>query len=66
MRITKTVVDRLAPNTFVWGTGLIGFGVRRQLRSAFYLIRYRVAGRQRYFTIGRYGELALTKLAGKR
>ena len=58
MRITKTVVDRLAPNSFAWDSGLIGFGVRRQLRSAYYLIRYRVAGKQRYFTIGRHGELA--------
>jgi integrase len=58
MRITKTVVDRLAANSFVWDSGLIGFGVRRQLRSAFYLIRYRVGGKQRYFTIGRHGELA--------
>jgi integrase len=58
MRITKTVVDRLAANSFAWDSGLIGFGVRRQLRSAFYLIRYRVGGRQRYFTIGRHGELA--------
>ena len=57
MKITKSVVDRLAPNTFVWDQGLIGFGVRRQLRSAFYLIRYRVGGRQRYYTIGRHGEL---------
>jgi hypothetical protein len=58
MRITKTVVDRLAPNSFAWDSGLIGFGVRRQLRSAFYLVRYRVAGKQRYYTIGRHGELA--------
>jgi hypothetical protein len=45
----------------MWGctpSGLIGFGVRRQLRSAFYLVRYRVGGKQRYFTIGRHGELA--------
>lgn len=58
MRITKTVVDRLPANSFAWDAGLIGFGVRRQLRSAYYLIRYRVGGKQRYFTIGRHGELA--------
>ena len=58
MRITKSVVDRLAPNSFAWDSGLIGFGVRRQLRSAFYLVRYRVGGKQRYYTIGRHGELA--------
>jgi integrase len=39
----------------LWDTALIGFGVRRQLKSPFYLVRYRVNGRQRYLTIGRHG-----------
>jgi integrase len=54
-KITKTVVDGLAPRSMLWDTALVGFGVRRQTRDAFYLVRYRVAGRQRFLTIGRHG-----------
>src|SRR5262249_23640290 len=52
---TKSVVDRLQPGSMVWDTQLIGYGVRRQRRSAFYLIRYRINGRQRFLTLGRHG-----------
>src|SRR5262249_9899653 len=38
-----------------WDQSLIGYGVRRQRRSAFYLIRYRLNGKQRFHTIGRHG-----------
>jgi integrase len=54
-KITKSVVDRLPPGVMLWDTTLIGFGVRRQRRGAFYLLRYRIAGRQRFRTIGRHG-----------
>jgi len=54
-RITKSVVDRLHPGSMVWDTALIGYGVRKQRRSAFYLIRYRINGRQRFLTLGRHG-----------
>jgi integrase len=54
-KITKSVVDRLQPGSMVWDTQLIGYGVRKQRRSAFYLIRYRINGRQRFLSIGRNG-----------
>src|SRR6266853_6991372 len=54
-KISKQTVDRLPVETLVWDTSLIGFGVRRQLKSAFYLVRYRIHGRQRFLTIGRHG-----------
>jgi integrase len=54
-RITKSVVDRLAPGSLVWDTSVVGFGVRRQTRAAFYLLRYRIFGKQRFLTIGRHG-----------
>src|SRR5262249_22198216 len=56
-KITKSVVDRLQPGSMVWDTQLIGYGVRKQRRSAFYLIRYRIGGRQRFLSIGRNGAL---------
>src|SRR5262249_47741462 len=56
-KITKTVVDRLDPGTMLWDTSLNGFGVRRQRGAAFYLLRYRIFGRQRFITIGRHGSL---------
>jgi integrase len=54
-KITKQTVDRLPLNSMMWDTALVGFGVRRQCRSAFYLVRYRLNGRQRYFSFGRHG-----------
>jgi len=41
----------------LWDRTLVGFGVRRQRRSAFYLIRYRINGTQRFLSLGRHGAL---------
>jgi integrase len=54
-KISKQTVDRLPLNTMLWDSALVGFGCRRQRRSAFYLIRYRINGRQRFLTLGRHG-----------
>src|SRR5262245_37934807 len=54
-KISRQVVDRLPVNIMLWDTTLIGFGVRKQRKSAFYLIRYRINGRQRFLTLGRHG-----------
>ena len=55
-RITKRTVDALRPGEVVWDTGIRGFGVRRRSTEAkFYLVKYRFAGRQRWFTIGQHG-----------
>jgi hypothetical protein len=53
--ITKRVVDGLEPDTLVWDTKLIGFGVRRQKRNRVYVLKTRVGARQRWFTIGKHG-----------
>jgi integrase len=39
----------------MWDTTVRGFGVRRQRRDAFYVLKYRVGGKQRFVTIGRHG-----------
>src|SRR5262245_31444865 len=54
-KVTKSTVERLGVNEVLWDQSLIGYGVRRQRRSAFYLVRYRINGRQRFHTIGRHG-----------
>src|SRR5262245_23423467 len=54
-RITKTVVDRLPVGALLWDQTVVGFGARRQRRDVFYLLRYRLNGRQRFITIGRHG-----------
>lgn len=55
-RITKRTVDALRPGEVVWDNGIRGFGVRRRSTEAkFYLVKYRFAGRQRWFTIGQHG-----------
>jgi integrase len=54
-KITRSVVDALAPGQMFWDTSLSGFGVRRQTKAPFYLVRYYFAGRQRFVTIGKHG-----------
>jgi integrase len=53
--ITKFTVDRLKPNTTVWDAKVRGFGVRKQRRDPFYILKYRAARKQRLYTIGRHG-----------
>jgi len=55
MRITKRQVDALSPGETAWDSELAGFGVRRQRRDKVYVLKTRVAGRQRWFTIGKHG-----------
>ena len=54
-RITKSFVDRLKSGCTAWDDDCRGFGVRRQVRDASYILKVRVHGRQRFLTIGRHG-----------
>ena len=57
--ITIRTVQALAPGEALWDAGhkeaVRGFGVRRQRDQATYVLKYRVFGRQRFFTIGPHG-----------
>ena len=55
VRITKRQVDALSPGETAWDSELAGFGVRCQRRDKVYVLKTRVAGRQRWFTIGKHG-----------
>jgi integrase len=65
-KITKSLVDGIAPGQMVWDTALSGFGVRRQTRAPFYLVRYRHGSKQRYVTIGRHGSPWTVETARRR
>lgn len=55
-RITKRVVDGLKPGAIVWDSDVTGFGVRRQRGVArTYILKARVGGSARWFSIGRHG-----------
>jgi integrase len=57
--ITVRSVQALRPSQTIWDAGhreaVRGFGVRRQRGNPFYVIKYRVHGRQRFVTIGPHG-----------
>ncbi len=54
-RINKTAVDALSPGQTMWDS-LSGFGCRcSKGGTKAFVLKYRVAGRQRWLTIGRYG-----------
>ena len=58
-RITKTVVEKAEAgekDSFAWDTEVKGFGVRvRPSGQRYYVLKTRVSGRQRWFTIGQHG-----------
>lgn len=54
-RITKRTVDALRPGEIVWDSAVKGFGVRCQRDAKVYILKARVGGRQRWFSIGRHG-----------
>jgi integrase len=54
--IRTNVVQSLSAGKTEWDSEVRGFGVRRQRRDAFYIVKYRDKdGRQRVYTIGRHG-----------
>jgi integrase len=57
--ITVRAVQSLNPGETLWDAGhkeaVRGFGVRRQRGEPVYVVKYRVFGRQRFFTIGPHG-----------
>src|SRR6185312_9752503 len=57
--ITIRAVQALASGDVLWDGGhkeaVRGFGVRRQRDQATYVLKYRVLGRLRFFTIGPHG-----------
>lgn len=61
-KLSKRTVDASEPTSeryIVWDTDLKGFGLRVETSGTkTFLVRYRVAGRKRLATVGRYGTLA--------
>ena len=55
VRITKRVVDTLAPGTIAWDSDVKGFGVRCQRARKVYVLKVRINGRQRWLVIGDLG-----------
>ena len=58
MPINNVDVDALPANSILWDAGkgsVAGFGVRRQRTHPVFVLKYRAEGRQRWYTIGRYG-----------
>jgi integrase len=49
-------VEALAPGEALWDRAVRGFGVRRQISQAVYVVKYRAGGRQRFYTIGAHGK----------
>ncbi|MDZ4867352.1 MAG: site-specific integrase [Alphaproteobacteria bacterium] len=56
-KINKKSVDGLRAGETIFDTELRGFMVRARGSSKSFAVKYSVAGRQRIFTLGRYGDL---------
>jgi integrase len=53
--ISIRTVEALAPGQTLWDAALSGFGCRRQISAAVYIVKYRASGSQRFLTIGKHG-----------
>jgi hypothetical protein len=62
-KISKARVDGLKSGEIAWDGEIRGFGVRCQRRDRVYVVKYRVGGRQRWFTIGKHGSPWTPELA---
>lgn len=62
-RITKRLVDAIQPDKIVWDSDVSGFGVRRQRMAKVYVLKTRIAGRVRWFSIGQHGSPWTPELA---
>jgi hypothetical protein len=57
LRLTKTTVEALSKPGYVWDSELLRFGVRVRVGGGrHYVVRLRVDGRQRWYTIGMHGD----------
>ncbi|WBQ11229.1 site-specific integrase [Hyphomonadaceae bacterium ML37] len=64
-RLTKRIVDSAKPGDTVWDDGIPRFGLRVSAKGVrTYVLKYRLHGRQRWFTIGRHGAPATSALDG--
>jgi integrase len=54
-RLTKRTVDALKPGQLAWDSAVAGFGVRCQRRDKVFILKTRVRGRERWFSIGPHG-----------
>lgn len=65
-RIGLAVVNGMHSESIVWDTDLKGFAIRRQRTGVSYMLKTRVKGRIRWFTIGRHGQPWTPETARKR
>lgn len=56
-KITLRSVKSLKPGEEIWDTETVGFTARRREGETSFCIVYRIAGRRRRYTIGRFGSL---------
>ena len=59
LKITKRVVDGLAPGQTIWDSEIHGFGVRRQVKERSYVLKSFVNGRQRWVTNAPNGSIPI-------
>lgn len=65
-KITLNSVKTLQPGQTIWDTELRGFGCRYRTEGRFFMLKYSIHGRQRFYTIGEWdGDLTPEKARGE-
>ena len=63
MNLTNKVLENIEPGETVWDDKLSGFGARKQTLkgNVSFFLKSRIRGRQKFFTIGRYGQWTIQR-----
>jgi integrase len=64
-RISAQTVAALQPGEIIWDTDLTRFGARRRDSSTTYVVKVRIAGRQRWIALGKHGPLTSAEARAK-
>lgn len=65
-KITLKSVKDMKPGDTIWDSELRGFGVRYRQEGRFFMLKYSINGRQRFYTIGEWnGDLTPEKARGE-
>ena len=65
-KITLKAIEGLSDGSFVWDSEIRGFGVRARGTGHYYVLKTRVKGQQRWFTICKHGATFTPNTARKK
>lgn len=64
-KLSNRLIQDMSPGDTYWDTSVTGLGIRCQKRAKSFVFKYRADGRQKLYTIGRFGPVTLDQARRK-